>query len=57
MAAREHRKTRHVTQTEKMIPLITGEIAFRHNVCELFLDVNVFDSDFGFQIDLVKQPI
>ena len=29
MAAREHRKTHAVEQTEKMIPLITGEMTFR----------------------------
>ena len=35
MAAREHRKTHNVKQTEKMFPLMTGEIAFRENVGEL----------------------
>ena len=32
-----------VEQTEKMIPLITGEIAFRQPICELVFGVNIFD--------------
>ena len=36
LAARERRKTHDVQQTEKMIPLITGETTFRQRVRELF---------------------
>ena len=44
---------RDIVPTEKMIPLITGEIAFRQNVCELVLGINIFDLDFGTQFDSV----
>ena len=40
-----------------MIPLITGEIAFRQHVCELFVGVNIFDFDLWVLVDSVKQPI
>ena len=46
-----------VEQTQKMIPFITCEISLCQYVCELVLDVNVFDLDFGIQIDSIKQPI
>ena len=46
-----------LNKRRKMIPLITGEIAFRQHVCELAFGVNVFGLDFGVQIDPVKQPI
>ena len=46
MDAREHRKTHDVKQAEKMIPLITGEVAFRLHVCELVFGVDIFDLDF-----------
>ena len=36
MAARGHRKAHDVEQTEKVIPFITSEIAFRQHVCESF---------------------
>ena len=52
MAAREHRKTRDVGQTEKMMPPITGEVAFRQHVCELVFGMDIFDSVFCFQICL-----
>ena len=39
-----------------MIPLITVEVSFRQQVCELVLGVNMFDLDFGVQSDSVKQP-
>ena len=57
MAAREHLQTHDVEQTEKMIPLITGDIAFRQHVCELVFGVNKFDFEFVVLINLVKQPI
>ena len=43
MAAREHRKTHDDKQTEKMIPLITGEIVSRQQISELVFGVNMFD--------------
>ena len=47
MAGRKHRKIHDVKQSEKMLPFITGEIAFRQHVCELVFGVNIFDLDFG----------
>ena len=47
MAAREHRKTHDVEQTEKIVPLVTGEIAFLQRVSELFFGSDKFDLDFG----------
>ena len=43
MAAKEHRKTHDNERTEKMIPLITAETAFRQRVCELVFGFNIFD--------------
>ena len=40
-----------------MVPLITCEIHLSQYVCELVIGVNVFDLDFGCQIDSIKQPI
>ena len=37
----------HVKQAQQMIPLITCEIPFRQDVCELFFGVDVFDLDSG----------
>ena len=42
LAAGEHRTSHDVKQTEKMIPLITGEIASRQHVCEWVFGVNMF---------------
>ena len=44
-------------QTQKMIPFITCEISLCQYVCELVFGVNVFDLDFGVQIDWIEQPI
>ena len=44
----------NVEQTQKMIPLIAREISLGHYVCELFFGVNVFDSDFGVQINSIE---
>ena len=52
MAARKNRETHNVKHTEKMIPLITGEIAMRQQVCKLVSGVNIFDLDFWVQIIL-----
>ena len=57
MAATEHRKTHDVKQTEKMSPLITGEMAFGQQICELVFGVNIFDFGLWVQVDSVKQPI
>ena len=46
-----------VEQTQKMVPLITCEIALCQYACELILGVNVFDLDLGVQIDSIKQPL
>ena len=46
-----------VEQTEKMIPCITCEISLCHNVSDLVFGVNVFNLDFGVQIDSIEQPI
>ena len=57
LAAREHRKTHDVEQTEKMTPLITCAASFGYQVSQLVYGVNIFDSDYGVQIDSVEQPI
>ena len=46
-----------IEQAQQMIPLITCEISFSQNISELVLDVDVFDLDFGVQIDPINQPI
>ena len=47
----------NVEQTQKMIPFITCEISLCQYVCELFFDVDVFDLDFGVQVNSIEQPI
>ena len=47
----------NVEQKQKMIPFITCEISLGQYVCELVSGVNVFDLDFGVQIDYIEQPI
>ena len=46
-----------IEQTQKMIPFITCEVALCQYICELVFGFNVFDLDFGVEIDSVKQPI
>ena len=46
-----------VKQTQQMIPLITCEIPFGQDVCELVSGVDVFDLDFRVQINSIEQPI
>ena len=46
-----------VEQTQKMIPFITCKFSLGQHVCEWFFGVNVFDLDFGVQIDSIAQPI
>ena len=47
----------NIKQSQQMIPFITREIPFCQDVCELVLGVDVFDLDFGIQIDSIEQPI
>ena len=47
----------NVEQAQKMIPFIKCEISLCQYVCELVLGVDVFDLDFGVQINSIKQPI
>ena len=47
MAARRYRIMHGVTQSEMMVPLITGELAFGEHVRKLVLGVNIVDLDFG----------
>ena len=46
-----------IEQAQQMIPLITGKISFGQNVSKLVSGVDVFDLDFGIQINSIKQPI
>ena len=47
----------NIEQGQQMIPFITREIAFCQDVCELVLGVDIFNLDFGVQIDSIEQPI
>ena len=40
-----------------MVPLITCEISLCQYVCELVFGVNVFDLEFGVQVDFIEKPI
>ena len=51
MAARICRKTHHIEETQKVIPLISQETSFGQNVSKLMFGVNIFDLDVGFQVD------
>ena len=46
----------NIKQAQHIIPLITREISFGQDVCELVFCVDVFDLDFGIQIDSIEQP-
>ena len=46
-----------VEQTQNMVPFITCEISLCKCVSELVFGVNVFDLDFGVQINSIEQPI
>ena len=46
-----------LNKAQQMIPLITCEISLCQCVCELVFGVNVFDLDFGVQVDSIEQPI
>ena len=47
----------NVKQIQQMISLITCDIPFVKMSASWFLGVDVFDLDFGVQIDSIKQPI
>ena len=47
----------NVERTQKMIPFITCEIFHCQYVSKLVFGVDVFDLDFGIQINSIKQPI
>ena len=42
----------NIEQMKKIIPLITREITFGQDVCDLVLGVNVTDFDFWFKLIL-----
>ena len=44
-------------QAQLMVPLITCEIPLCQNVSELVFGVDVFNLDFGIQINSIEQPI
>ena len=44
-------------QMEKLVSLITCELALCQNVCELVLGVDIFDLNLWIQINSVKQPV
>ena len=46
-----------VEQTRKIIPLVTCEVSFVRNVCDLVFGVNAPYLHLGVRIDSVKQPI
>ena len=46
-----------VKQTQQMIPFITCEIPFVKMSASWFFGVDVFDLDFGVQINSIEQPI
>ena len=45
-----------VEQMKKIVPFVTCDIAFGHNVCELMFGVNVSHLNFRIKINPVKQP-
>ena len=44
-------------RNEEVGSLFTYDISFCQYVCDLMFDVNVFDLDFGVQIDSIEKPI
>ena len=44
-------------QLKKIAPFITRKTSFNRRVSELVFGINIFDLDFGVQVDSVKQPI
>ena len=57
MAARGHGIAHDVDLTEIMVPFIKCATAVRRNVGELVFRINVFDLDFGIQVNAFKLPI
>ena len=46
-----------VEPMKKVVPFVTCEITFGHNVCELMFGINVSNLNLGIEINPVKQPI
>ena len=46
-----------IEQAHQMIPLMKCEISFNQNVSELVFGADVFDLDFGVQVNSIEQPI
>ena len=44
----------NVKRAQQMVPLITREISFGQNVSKLVFGVDVFDLDFGIQINSIE---
>ena len=57
MNTKEPRKTHDDERTEKMIPLITAETAFRQRVCELVFLGSTYLTWFTFWTKLVLLPL
>ena len=57
MATRTHGETHYIEHTQWVLPLISRETSFGQNVSKLFIGVNLFGLDLGFQVDSVQQPI
>ena len=47
----------NIEQMKNMVPFVTCEITFGHNVGELMLGVIVSNLNLGVQMNSVKQPI
>ena len=47
----------NVKQTQKMIPFITRETSFSQMSASLFFGVDVFNLNFGMQINSITQPV
>ena len=54
MSTRIHREIHKIEQTQQVIPFIFRETLFGQYVRKLVFGVNIFDLDFGFQIDSVN---
>ena len=46
-----------VQQKEKIVPLITCQIALSQYVCELVFGVDILDLNLGVQINSAQQPV
>ena len=57
MAGRTQWNVHDVEETEKVVPLFTGEIALCEDVGKFVLGVNICDLNLSIQVDSVKWPI